>query len=111
MPIQANEPRVVCRRQAEPGDRPLETDLVGIQELNRYRLAGDDRVNNLGTNPIVWVAAELLPHADVAGRNIKIPRLKADSSNGTWVGLVQRRVRRSPPSPDRPLFRYPRSSG
>jgi hypothetical protein len=78
VPIQADQPRVIRRRQAELGDRPLEANLIRIHELNRYRFFSGDRVNDLGANPIVWVTQSSLPHADVTGWHVQIPRLEAE---------------------------------
>ena len=73
VPIEAHEPCPIRRCQSEPGDRALEPDLVGVQQLDRERKTLVDRSDDLGAYWIVGISQCSLPHADVAGRDIEVP--------------------------------------
>lgn len=76
--VQAGEPRIAGRDEAEPRNRPLAANQVGVEQLDQDRLVCLDRVNDIGAKLIVRVAESSLPHADVACGDVQVPRLKSE---------------------------------
>src|SRR5665213_2236945 len=56
MPGHAGQPPIRGWKQAEAGDRPLEADLVGVEQLDRDRPALVDRLRCGGPHGVVRVA-------------------------------------------------------
>jgi hypothetical protein len=68
---------LIGRKQREAGDRRLATHLVGVEELERDRLAPLDRARDIAVKRIVGVPKRPLPQPHIAGRDVQVPRLGA----------------------------------